>query len=100
MYQYKICLASITIAVLSLGMILNRLYFAVVLFASFACWLITNLIIPKLSQYMLKAEVFGYDINKKGSEQGEKKIPECIGFASAIAFVVVGYFYYPYGHND
>jgi len=75
MYQYKICLCTITIAILSLGMVLNRLYFAVVLFASFACWFITNLIIPKLSQYMLKAEVFGYDINKKGSEQGEKKIP-------------------------
>ena len=55
MYQYKICLTLITTAVLSLGMILNRLYFAVVVFAAFICWAITNLIIPKLSQYMLKA---------------------------------------------
>ena len=49
---------------------------------------------------MLKANVFGYDINKKGSEAGEKKVPECIGFACAIAFVIVGYFYYPYGEAD
>lgn len=55
MYQYKICLASITLAVLSLGMILNRLYFATIIFAAFTCWLITNLLIPKLSLYMLKA---------------------------------------------
>lgn len=67
MYQYKICLASITIAVLSLGMILDRLYFAGIVIAAFACGLLTHLIIPRLSQYMLKAEVYGLDINKKGS---------------------------------
>lgn len=98
MYQYKICLTGITIAVLSLGMILNRLYFAVIIFAAFACWLLTNIMIPKLCQLMLKAKVFGHDINKKGSEQGEKQIPECIGFACAVAFIIVSYFYYPYGH--
>lgn len=70
MHQYKICLAAITLAVLSLGMILNRLYFAVIVIASGLSWAITNILIPRLSQYMLKAEVFGYDINKKGSEQG------------------------------
>lgn len=75
MNQYKICLISITLAVLSLGMILNRLYFAVLVFASCISWVLTNLLIPRLSLYMIKAEVFGYDINKKGSEQGEKKIP-------------------------
>lgn len=75
MNQYRICLASIGIAVLSIGMTLNRLYAAVIVFASFICWVLTNLLIPKISQYMLKAEVFGYDINKKGSEQGSKKIP-------------------------
>jgi len=90
-------MASITIAILSLGMILNRLYFGMILLAALCCWAITNYLIPKLSQYMLKAEVFGYDINKKGSEQGEKKIPECIGYACAIGFVIVAYFFYPYG---
>ena len=42
-----------------------------------------------ISMYMLKNEIFGYDINKKGSPMGEKKIPECVGFASATAFVMV-----------
>lgn len=100
MNQYRICLATITFAVLNLSMILDRLYFAMAVLAALVSWAITNYLIPKLSQYMLRAEVFGYDINKKGSEQGEKKIPECIGFASAIGFIIVGYFYYPYGETN
>ena len=39
---------------------------------------------------MIKNDIFGYDINKKGSLMGEKKIPECVGFASAVAFIIVG----------
>jgi hypothetical protein len=51
------------------------MYYGMILFAMLCSWALTNYLIPKLSQYMLKADVFGYDINKKGSEQGEKKIP-------------------------
>lgn len=39
---------------------------------------------------MLKAKIFGYDLNKKGSEAGEVKIPECIGFAAAVSFCIIG----------
>lgn len=39
---------------------------------------------------MLKKGINGLDINKKGSEAGEKPIPECLGFASAVAFCMVG----------
>lgn len=46
-------------------------------------------LIPTISKYMLKNNIFGYDINKKGSPQGEIKIPECVGFASAIAFIMI-----------
>lgn len=38
---------------------------------------------------MLKKNIFGYDINKKGSPEGNIKIPECIGFAGAVAFIIV-----------
>lgn len=34
-------------------------------------------------------KIFGHDINKKGSEAGEKEIPECMGFASAVSFCMV-----------
>ena len=53
-------------------------------------WKLTQILIPKIVGFMLKAEIFGYDINKKGSEGGEKKIPECIGFAAAVSFLMVG----------
>lgn len=38
---------------------------------------------------MLKKDIYGKDINKKGSEMGNKKIPECVGFAAAIAFILI-----------
>lgn len=68
--QYTICLAAITIATLGIGMVLDRLYFGILLVGAMLCWAITNYLIPKLSNYMIKANVFGYDINKKGSEAG------------------------------
>lgn len=60
----------LTIAMLSIGMISDRLYFAVILLAGLTSWYLTLKLIPKLSELMLKAEVFGYDINKKGSKLG------------------------------
>ncbi len=38
---------------------------------------------------MIKKNIFGYDINKKGSPMGERKVPECVGFASAVSFLIV-----------
>lgn len=38
-------------------------------------YLITEKLIPIVARFMLKNEIFGFDINKKGSEKGEKKIP-------------------------
>ena len=40
-------------------------------------------------ELMLKVNRFGLDINKKGSKAGELKIPECVGFASAVTFTVI-----------
>ena len=93
--QYKLCLALSATAILSLGLILPRLYFAILLVFSLCGWLFTNILISHLQPYMLINNIFGYDINKKGSEMGEKKIPECMGFASAIAFIVIAFFYWP-----
>ena len=94
MSQYKLCLISCALAILSLGMILDRLYFALILLSSMAAWILTFVFIDRLRIYMLQADVVGYDINKKGSEMGDKKIPECMGFASAVAFIIVGFFYW------
>lgn len=53
-------------------------------------WALTRSLIPKVSQFMLKKRIFGLDINKKGSKAGEKEIPECVGFAAAVAFGMIG----------
>ncbi|KRX05837.1 hypothetical protein PPERSA_02369 [Pseudocohnilembus persalinus] len=39
--------------------------------------------------FSLKANLFGKDINKKGTPEGEKKIPEALGIAPASVFFVV-----------
>lgn len=93
--QYKLCLTISAIAILSLGLILPRFYFTMILVCSLLGWLLTNTFLHHLQPYMLKNDIFGYDINKKGSEMGEKKIPECMGFASAISFIIVSFFYWP-----
>lgn len=36
-----------------------------------------------MKTFSIKANLFGYDINKKGSKEGEIKIPESLGVASA-----------------
>lgn len=68
--QKNICLAAILIATLGIGIVLDRLYFWTILVGAMLCWAITSYLIPKLSSYMIKANVFGYDINKKSSEAG------------------------------
>ena len=43
--------------------------------------------------FSIKANLFGYDINKKGSKEGEIKIAESLGVASAtVKFIINRYF--------
>lgn len=41
-----------------------------------------------LCQFWMQAGLFGMDINKKGSREGEKKVPESLGLASGVVFLV------------
>ena len=45
-------------------------------------------LIPVTRAYTLKAGLFGLDINKKGSKEGEKRVPESLGLASGVVFLV------------
>ena len=94
MYQYKICFVLAAIAVLMISLVLPQYYLILILCSSAITWLITYMLIPKIAFFMTQADVFGYDINKKGSEMGNIKIPECVGFSAAISFVIVNLFYY------
>lgn len=49
---------------------------------------LTLRLIPLTKAYTLKAGLFGLDINKKGSREGEKKVPESLGLASGVVFLV------------
>lgn len=35
-------------------------------------WILTTILIPKVAEFMHKKRIFGLDINKKGSKEGEK----------------------------
>jgi len=49
---------------------------------------LTLRLIPLTKAYTLKAGLFGMDINKKGSREGEKKVPESLGLAAGVVFLV------------
>lgn len=51
----------------------------------------TVLMIPVMCKYMLKRKIFGYDINKKGTEEGEKEVPESLGLVSATVFILISF---------
>ena len=57
-------------------------------FVSLAGFQVTKRVIPLLKWYTLRRGLFGKDINKKGTEAGEKQIPESLGLASGIVFLV------------
>ena len=57
-------------------------------FVSLAGFHITKRVIPLLKVYTLRRGLFGKDINKRGTEAGEKQIPEALGLAPGIVFLV------------
>ena len=40
-----------------------------------------------MKTFCLKADLFGKDINKKGTPQGDVNVPETLGLASALVFL-------------
>eukprot|EP00494_Astrolonche_serrata_P029000 UN29267 len=49
----------------------------------------TILCIPIVQKYTLKAGLFGRDINKRGTRRGNVRVPEGLGLASGVVFLVV-----------
>ncbi|KAM3338374.1 UDP-N-acetylglucosamine-dolichyl-phosphate N-acetylglucosaminephosphotransferase [Capsicum galapagoense] len=56
---------------------------------SFIGFLVTVTMIPVASKYVLRRNLFGYDINKKGTPQGSVKVPESLGIIVGAVFLVV-----------
>lgn len=86
-FQFTLVLATVA-SVLAIAKH-STLSIACIVAAGIVNWYITRSLMPKVRQFMLAKHIFGLDINKKGSEAGEKPIPECMGFSSAVAFCIV-----------
>ncbi|KAL2923449.1 UDP-N-acetylglucosamine--dolichyl-phosphate N-acetylglucosaminephosphotransferase [Bienertia sinuspersici] len=56
---------------------------------SFIGFLLTLKLIPVASRYVIRRNLFGYDINKKGTSQGNIKVPESLGIVVGIVFLLV-----------
>ncbi|KAH6832606.1 UDP-glcnac-adolichol phosphate glcnac-1-p-transferase [Perilla frutescens var. hirtella] len=56
---------------------------------SFIGFFITVSMIPVASKYVSRRNLFGYDINKKGTPDGSIKVPESLGIVVGIVFLVV-----------
>ena len=70
----------------------DRVRYSILLSAlvSYLGFLATKAAIPVVKAATLRAGLFGLDINKKGSKAGDKKIPESLGLASGVVFLVRG----------
>ncbi|BBN08021.1 UDP-N-acetylglucosamine--dolichyl-phosphate N-acetylglucosaminephosphotransferase [Marchantia polymorpha subsp. ruderalis] len=60
---------------------------------------LTIMLIPVASRYLLRKNMFGYDINKKGSEAGTLKVPESLGLVTGIVFLTVAIVFQPFFFN-
>ncbi|XP_048127116.1 UDP-N-acetylglucosamine--dolichyl-phosphate N-acetylglucosaminephosphotransferase-like [Rhodamnia argentea] len=56
---------------------------------SLAGFFATVKLIPVASTYVLRRNLFGYDINKKGTPQGTVKVPESLGIVVGIVYLVL-----------
>jgi UDP-N-acetylglucosamine--dolichyl-phosphate N-acetylglucosaminephosphotransferase len=66
--------------------IVYLIYIGVCIISYFATYELVGVVKP----YNLKADLFGMDINKKGTAGGEKKIPESMGLVPAVMFLIIG----------
>ncbi|CAD7696047.1 unnamed protein product [Ostreobium quekettii] len=60
----------------------------------------TRWLVPIAKAYTLRAGLFGYDINKKGTEAGEVRVPEALGLASGVVYLVCIVFIQQLHHYD
>lgn len=67
-----------------------RTWWSIVLsaFVSLAGFQVTKRVVPLLQRYTLRRGLSGKDINKRGTAAGEKPVPESLGLASGIVFLV------------
>ncbi|KAJ1702414.1 hypothetical protein LUZ63_002193 [Rhynchospora breviuscula] len=66
-----------------------RLSILVCVAISLCGFVASALLIPVAARYLLRRNLFGHDLNKKGTPQGTTKVPEALGIVTGIVFLVV-----------
>ncbi|XP_042384553.1 UDP-N-acetylglucosamine--dolichyl-phosphate N-acetylglucosaminephosphotransferase-like [Zingiber officinale] len=56
---------------------------------SFGAFVVAVRMIPVAARYVLRRNLFGFDINKKGTPQGAIKVPESLGVLIGFVYLVV-----------
>ncbi|XP_042378302.1 UDP-N-acetylglucosamine--dolichyl-phosphate N-acetylglucosaminephosphotransferase-like isoform X2 [Zingiber officinale] len=56
---------------------------------SFGAFVVAVRMIPVAARYVLRRNLFGFDINKKGTPQGAIKVPESLGILIGFVYLVV-----------
>lgn len=56
-------------------------------------FVLTLRVIPVVTVYVAKKGLFGYDINKRGTPSGDIKVPESLGLASGVVFLMCAIFF-------
>ncbi|XP_075503310.1 uncharacterized protein LOC142540803 isoform X3 [Primulina tabacum] len=67
----------------------QTLPFVLLNFLRFLGFCVTAFMIPVASKYVLRRNLFGYDINKKDTPEGSIQVPESLGIVVGIVFLVV-----------
>ncbi|CAL9782667.1 unnamed protein product [Musa acuminata subsp. burmannicoides] len=56
---------------------------------SFGAFVLAVRMIPVAARYVLRRNLYGFDINKKGTPQGTIKVPESLGIVIGIVYLVI-----------
>ncbi|URD79205.1 Glycosyl transferase family 4 [Musa troglodytarum] len=56
---------------------------------SFGAFVLAVRMIPVAARYVLRRNLYGFDINKKGTPQGNIKVPESLGIVIGIVYLVI-----------
>ncbi|KAK8916581.1 hypothetical protein KSP39_PZI023185 [Platanthera zijinensis] len=56
---------------------------------SFAGFFLSLKMIPVAARYLLRRNLFGYDINKNGTPQGLIRVPESLGIVISIVYILI-----------
>lgn len=94
-FQIRLC-GLLIVSSVAFALVCQRNAFLIVSIAmgltvSVVGYLATVRMIPVMQQYMLRKNICGLDLNKKGTEAGEKKIPESQGLVSATIFILISF---------